>query len=71
MSRKNKLLAYRDPDDRGNSTKFHTGTTCIVPECNDPAGTYWSPYWCFNHNVKRINKINDHLASMVEKLKKK
>ncbi|KKL94713.1 hypothetical protein LCGC14_1861940 [marine sediment metagenome] len=71
MNRKSKLVAFKDPDDKGNSPKYHTGATCIVPECNDPAGTYWSPYWCFCHNVIRIDKINDQLTNMIEKLKEK
>lgn len=60
-------MNYRDPSDPGNSPKYHTGKKCI--ECGAPAGTAWSPLWCFVHNVKRMDRIdkslNDILSGLV------
>ena len=49
--------AYKDPDNPGNSAKYHTGKPCIE-WCDKPAGTAWSKLWCFECNVKRIDRIN-------------
>lgn len=55
------MLAYKDPNHEGNSAKYHTGARCIEG-CGRPAGTWWSPLWCFECNVKRMNRISDALA---------
>jgi len=52
------MAGYDDPKHEGNSQKYHTGKTCIVAGCNKPAGTLWSPFWCFECNVRRIDRIN-------------
>lgn len=49
---------YKNPDYEGNSSKYWTGKECIEKDCKEPAGTAWSPHWCFKHNVERIDKIN-------------
>ena len=59
------LLAYEDPMHEGNSAKYLTGKRCIVEGCFRPAGTMWSPYWCFKHNVERIKKVNKQLRAFV------
>jgi hypothetical protein len=51
------LIAFEDPNHEGNSPKYHTGKPCIEPGCDKPAGTWWSPYWCFEHNVERIKRV--------------
>jgi hypothetical protein len=56
--------AYADPDDAGNGPEFHSGKRCIVPGCDRPAGTRWSPLWCFKHNVERMDRINRGLAKI-------
>jgi hypothetical protein len=41
-----------------------------VKGCDRPAGTLWSPYWCFEHNVERIRRISrqlDEIASAYER----
>jgi len=58
-------MSYNDPNDPGNGEKYHTGKQCIELDCNNPAGTAWSPYWCFKHNVERINRINKSFDDMV------
>ena len=60
------MAGYDDPKDPGNSKRYHTGKRCIEPGCNNPAGTAWSPYWCFQHNVERINRISQQLDAMVK-----
>jgi hypothetical protein len=54
--------AYKDPHDEGNSAKYHAGKECIEEGCSKPAGTAWSPYWCFECNVKRIERVNKGFA---------
>jgi hypothetical protein len=58
-------LACYDKDHKGNSDKHYTGKSCITPKCNNPAGTAWSPLWCFDCNVKRLKRINKNLAKMI------
>jgi len=62
------LQAFEDPNNEGNSAKYHTGKLCIEAGCNNPAGTAWSPYWCFEHNVKRIKHIGDQLAKIKQSM---
>ena len=52
------MKAYRDPDHPGNSTKHRTGRPCFEAGCQEPAGTSWSPFWCFAHNVARMDRID-------------
>ena len=55
---------YSDPNAPGNGPKYHTGKPCIEPGCNRPAGTAWSPLWCYRHSVERIDGINAALAAL-------
>lgn len=59
--------AYEDPKHEGNSSKYHTGKECIERDCERPAGTKWSPYWCFECNVSRIKRISIQLNNMMRK----
>lgn len=45
------------------------GRSCDVEGCPCPAGTAWSPYWCFEHNVERLDRINKALDKMLEQFK--
>ena len=54
---------YRDPKNRGNSAAYHTGKVCIEEGCGEPAGTWWSPHWCFKHNIERMERIDKRLRS--------
>lgn len=58
-----RLLAFEDPNNEGNSKKYHTGQRC-VEGCGRNAGTAWSPYWCFPCNVVRMNRIRNSLAAI-------
>jgi len=58
-------MGYNDPCDAGNSSKYHTGKVCV--ECGEsPAGTAWSPYYCFECNVERIDRINVSLQEIAD-----
>jgi hypothetical protein len=65
---------YEDINHEGNSSKYHTGKKCIGWEdcnCNNPAGTKWGLYWCFECNVKRMKHLDkrfDDLQKHFEKL---
>lgn len=61
------MKPYKDPDHPGNSAKYHTGKPCCEPGCDRPAGTLWSPYWCFECNVERIERINGQIAEILAK----
>jgi hypothetical protein len=51
------MMNYEDPDHDGNSSKWHTGKQCVEKGCRKPAGTWWSPVWCFDHNVERMKRV--------------
>lgn len=58
------MLAYKDPNHEGNSQKYHTGKTCVTKGCGQPAGTFWSPAWCFEHNADRMDRIGASLTDI-------
>lgn len=61
--------AYADPRHEGNSSKYWTGNPCVEKGCKKNAGTRWSPLWCFDHNVKRIARINASLDDIIAQQK--
>ena len=61
------LYAFEDINNEGNSALHHTGKTCIENGCENPAGTAWSPYWCFTHNVERMRHIDAQLKKLSRK----
>lgn len=67
MVKKGEMKAFEDPENRGNSDIHHTGKLCTEVGCDNPAGTWWSPHWCFPCNVKRMQRIGKHLESMMAK----
>lgn len=71
MAENTKLIAFEDPDHPGNSPKYHTGKSCIEEGCEHPAGTAWSPYWCFEHNVERIHRISAQMDQVVDNFKER
>lgn len=58
-------MSYDDPNDRGNGPSYHTGKPCVEEGCDRPAGTAWSPYWCFECNVVRIKRIDRQLKELL------
>lgn len=63
------LLAFENPSHEGNSATYHTGKPCIENGCEAPAGTRWSPLWCFAHNVARMKRITAGLEDAVQRAK--
>lgn len=61
------MMNYENPEHDGNSAKWHTGKQCVEKGCKRPAGTWWSPLWCFDHNVKRMRKVSDGLDDAVKR----
>lgn len=61
------MLNYQNPRHEGNSAQYHTGKACIEKGCSNPAGTFWSPLWCFDHNVKRMTRITVNLDDAVRR----
>ncbi len=59
-----------DPEHEWNGAKYHTGKTCITPACNNPAGTAWSPLWCFECNSQRMGRIDMQLEDIKAALDK-
>jgi hypothetical protein len=55
---------YEDPEAEENSEKYWSGKECIVKGCSKPAGTAWSPHWCFKHNVQRLNNITKQFTKL-------
>ena len=62
-------MNFEDPEDYGNSTEFHTGKRCIEG-CGRPAGTYWSRFWCFECNVKRMRRVGGEIEQLCLDFKK-
>lgn len=65
------MKAFEDPNHPGNSTDHHTGLQCIEKGCEKPAGTAWSPYWCFDCNVERMRRIERQLKAIMERAESK
>lgn len=61
-----KPAPWEDPGHPHNSSLHHTGEQCIADNCYEPAGTWWSPYWCFFCNRERIRKININFKEIFE-----
>lgn len=64
-------MSYNDPNHEGNSAEYHTGAECINRGCANPAGTAWSPLWCFECNVKRIDMFGKKFDDMLAEFKKR
>lgn len=61
------MMNYENPDHDGNSSKWHTGKRCVEKGCGKPAGTWWSPLWCFEHNVDRMRRISANLEDAAKR----
>jgi len=61
--KKANLPKYEDPDDTLNGPRYQTGKLCIE-RCGRPAGTAWSPYWCWRCNADRIGRISRSLNEL-------
>lgn len=61
------LKAFEDPNNEGNTAKYHTGKPC-VEGCGRPAGTAWSKFWCFECNVARMKGIENSMVDILATL---
>lgn len=61
------MMNYENPEHDGNSPKWHTGKACVEKGCKKPAGTWWSPAWCFDHNVERMKRVSAGLDDAVKR----
>jgi len=62
------MFPYQDPKHEGNHPRHKSGLPCIgiESECKNLAGTAWSPYWCFECNVKRMDRISKQMEDMLK-----
>ena len=66
--RKQKMGAW-DPDNPRNGPKYYSGQVCEVSGCTKPAGTRWSPFWCWRHNAERLDRISAGLREATDRLR--
>ena len=59
---------WRNRADPGNGPAYQVGNSCIENGCERPAGTAWSPYWCFEHNVERMERVVRQLTELADRL---
>lgn len=64
------MIAFEDPSHPGNGSEYHTGEPCHTKGCERPAGTWWSPHWCFEHNVERLHRITGQLDEIIAEQKR-
>lgn len=48
-----------------------SGKECFEDGCTEPAGTLWTPHWCPDHDVERIDRISAQLLGTQEELRAK
>ncbi len=51
------LPAWDNPASPLNGSEFFSGTACVESGCQNPAGTAWSPHWCWQHNAERMRRL--------------
>lgn len=59
---------YADLKHPGNGKRYRTGKLCLMPGCNELAGTAWSRYWCVQHNIERMRRIDAKMAQLRKRL---
>lgn len=62
-------MSYHDPYSPGNAPGHRTGKTCIEEGCDRPAGTAWSPHWCVECNILRMDRIEKSLEESERRLR--
>lgn len=63
------MKPFEDYNHEGNSPAYHSGRLCFYQPCENPAGTAWSPYFCFAHNAERMNRVSAQLDEIMSKFK--
>lgn len=46
-----------------------SGRTCVEDGCEEPAGTWWGPYWCPEHDKERLDRISASLDQIMEQFR--
>lgn len=47
-----------------------SGRQCCEPNCTEPAGTRWGPYWCPDHDKERLDRVSRGFESIMADLVK-
>ena len=55
---------YEDKNCFENSAEFLSGLRCYEKDCENEAGTAWSPYFCVDCNIKRMKRIDKNLKEI-------
>lgn len=51
----------------GHTCDDPSGRVCIVPDCDQPAGTIWGPYWCPTHDEERLDNVTAGFENLLTK----
>lgn len=50
----------------GHICQKPSGRACAEQPCDQPAGTWWGPYWCPEHDKQRLDRVTRGFASVME-----
>ena len=53
---------------RGHICQEPSGRTCVEPGCDEPAGTWWGPLWCPEHDKERLDRCTAGLEAALAAL---
>jgi hypothetical protein len=53
----------------GHVCQQPSGRTCVEKGCLEPAGTFWGPMWCPEHDAQRLDRITASLSQISASLK--
>lgn len=53
--------------DSGHVCHDPSGRVCIESGCDKPAGTFWGPLWCPEHDRERLDRIGRQLAEIARR----
>lgn len=46
-----------------------SGLICDTAGCEEPAGTWWTPIWCPDHDVERLTQISGEFDRILHSLR--
>lgn len=52
--------------DAGHVCQQPSGRICVERGCDEPAGTLWTPFWCPDHDVERLERVSAGLRTFQE-----
>lgn len=53
----------------GHVCQEPSGLVCIESGCGKPAGTFWGPYWCPEHDKQRLERVTAQFHEIREHLR--